>query len=55
MWDRDAVVVEPPGFDPGFGLGKTGEPVFVEAFVAEFPVEAVDEGVVDRLSGTRIT
>ena len=45
-----AVVVEPPSLDDLAGIGEIEEPVLVEAFVAEPPVEAFDEGVLGRLA-----
>src|SRR5438477_7461799 len=39
------VVFLPPGFDQEAGFIESGEPVFVEAFIAELAVEAFDESV----------
>lgn len=39
----------PPGAHHRPGLGQTGEPVFVQAFVPESPVDALDDGVQRRL------
>ena len=47
----DLVVVLPPGRDNGAGVLQRDEPVFVEALVAELPVEALDVGVLGGLSG----
>ena len=44
------VVIEPPGPQWSGGVGEIEEPVLVEAFIAESPVEAFDEGVLGRLA-----
>ena len=41
----DFVVFLPPGFDETASFGQGGEPVLIEAFVAELAIEAFDEGV----------
>ena len=41
----DLVVFLPPVFDQAAGFVEGGEPVFVEAFVAELAIEAFDESV----------
>lgn len=41
----DFVVFLPPRFDEVAGFGQGGEPVLIEAFVAELAVEAFDERV----------
>ena len=41
----DLVIFLPPGFDEAAGFVEGGEPVFVEAFIAELAVEAFDESV----------
>lgn len=46
------VEVTAPGFDLQLGVGQGSEPVHAQAFVAELPVEALDEGVFDRLAWT---
>ena len=49
---RPILVVFPaPGFDDGPGVQQVGEPVFVEALVAQAPVEGFDVGVLVRLAG----
>ncbi len=45
------VVVDPPSFDDLAGVAEIEEPVLVEAFIAEPPVEGFDEGVLGRLAG----
>ena len=45
------IVVLSPGFDDLARMIQADEPVFVEAFVAELPVEALDVGVLNRLAG----
>ena len=45
------VVVNPPGFDEELSIGQIGEPVGVEAFVPKAAIEALDEGVLDWLTG----
>src|SRR5262245_54001777 len=47
-----AVVVDPPSLDLPSCIGKVNEPILVQALVAKLPVEALDEGVLDRLAGT---
>ena len=44
------VVIATPGGDEDTRLRETGEPLVVEAFVAEAAVEAFDEGVLGRLA-----
>jgi hypothetical protein len=46
------VEVDAPSLDQPLGFGDAGEPVLVQAFVTEVPVEAFDERVFDRLAGT---
>ena len=46
----DLVVVDPPLLDDPARIVERFEPVDVEAFVAELPVEALDVGVLVRLS-----
>ncbi len=41
----DLVVFLPPGFDQVTGFVECGEPVLVEAFIAELAIEAFDESV----------
>ena len=45
------VVIAAPGRDDRLGVLERREPVFVEAFVAELAVEALDVGVLGRLAG----
>lgn len=45
-----AVVVVPPGIDDPSRHEQAPEHVLIEAFVAEAAVEALDEGVLDRLA-----
>ena len=45
------VVFTAPRFDQGLGVGQGRKPVFVQAFVAEAPVEGLDVGVLVRLAG----
>lgn len=49
MWP-DRVVVYPPGFDDAPGVTETVEEMLVQALVAQPAVEALDEGVLCRLS-----
>lgn len=44
------VVIDPPGFDQDLRLGNTAEPGFIQAFVAELPVEAFHGRVLDRFA-----
>ena len=44
------IVIEPPGFNDPPCHRQTTEHVLVEALVAEAPVEALDESVLDRLA-----
>lgn len=44
------VVVDSPPLDDFASFGDRGEHVVVEAFVPKLPVEALDEGVLRRLS-----
>src|SRR5262245_12217346 len=44
------VVVDAPGFDQGTRLDEAGEPLLIETLVAELPVEALDERILDRLA-----
>lgn len=46
------VVLDSPVLDDPPGLGHGDEPVLVQALVAEFAVEALDVGVLDRLART---
>lgn len=46
----DEVVVEPPAFDDGAGLGEGGEDLLIETFVTEPAVDAIDEAVLLRLA-----
>ena len=46
----DEIVVEPPAFDDGAGLGETGEDLLVQALVAQPAVEALDEAVLLRFA-----
>ena len=48
----DLVVIPPPVLDLGLCVAETGEPVIVQALVAEPPVEGLDVAVLDRLSGS---
>ena len=45
------VVVDPPGLDDLAGIVEIEEPVLVEAFIAEPPVEGFDKGVLGWLAG----
>jgi hypothetical protein len=43
------VVVDAPRFDDPPGFGERGEDVFIQAFVAQAAIEALDEGgLIDR-------
>lgn len=44
------IIVSPPGFNYGPCLGNCFEPVQVEAFVPQSPIEGLDECVVRRPS-----
>jgi len=46
----DVVVVEPPGFDRLARVVERRKPVRVETLKAELPVEALDEGILIRLT-----
>ena len=46
----EGVVADPPVLDNPSRLGKRGEDVLVQALVAKPAVEALDEGVLDRLA-----
>ena len=49
---RAQVVVElPPALDDSPGFSQIPEPLAVQAFVAQLPVEALHEAVVPRLAG----
>jgi hypothetical protein len=50
----ELVIVLAPGFDQIARFGKAKEKMFIEAFVAEFAVEAFDEGVLHRLAGLNV-
>ena len=52
MWPR-LIVVLPPGLDGVPGITEAKEPMAVQTLVAESSVEALDEGVLDRLSLAR--
>ena len=45
------IVIVPPTLHDGPGQGKAHEPMLVEAFVAQPPVEALDVGILDGLAG----
>ena len=47
------VVFDPPGLDQPLRLGDRFEPVDVQAFVVQRPIEGLDKGVIGRLSGAR--
>jgi hypothetical protein len=47
----ELVVILPPGFDQLPGFGEPEEKMFIEALVAKFAVEALDESVLHRLAG----
>ena len=44
------MVVAPPRLDGPAGIGQPEEPVAVEALIAQPPVEALDERVLDGLA-----
>lgn len=44
------VVVQPPASDQELGADQTSEPVDIEVLTANATVEALDEGVLDRLT-----
>ena len=44
------IVVDPPGFDQLFGLGERLEPVQIQAFITQRPIERLDIGIVGRLA-----
>ena len=46
----DMVVVFPPTINDGSGVLQTGEPVQIQAVVPELAVEALDKGVLRRLT-----
>lgn len=46
-----AVVVMAPVADLFAGVPQRPEPVQVQAFIPELAVEALDEGILDRLAG----
>jgi hypothetical protein len=43
------VIFPPPGFDDDLSVAHAGEPVFIQTFIAETPVERFDIGVLVRL------
>jgi len=45
------VVVDTPAFDFLSGVAQVGEPVLIQALIAELPVEALDERVLHGLAG----
>ena len=45
------VVVDPPVFDDLARFCDTGEPVLVQAFLSETPIETFDVRVLGRLAG----
>ena len=47
----DVVVMRPPIVDGRACVVETGEPVQIEAILAELTIEALDEGVLRRLAG----
>ena len=47
----DGVVVGAPSLDDPPRLGQRGEGVLIEAFIAQPAVEALHEGILDRLAG----
>src|SRR5215469_15957230 len=44
------VVIESPSFDFSSGVGQTGKPVRIQAFIAQSTVEALDIGVLHRFA-----
>jgi len=46
----DGIVVDTPSLDDPARLGKREEGVLIEAFIAQPSVEALDEGILDRLA-----
>ena len=44
------IVIHPPRFDGLSGFVQAHEPVLVQAFVPEFPVETFDERILHRLA-----
>lgn len=44
------IIIQPPGFDDLPCCGQTVEQTFVEAFVAQAAVEALDESVLGQLA-----
>ncbi len=46
-----SIVVYPPSFNELPSVSEGEEPVLVQALVSEPAVEALDEGVLDRLAG----
>lgn len=44
------IIIEPPSTDDFLGMIKVPEPVFVQAPISEFSVEALDISVLHRLS-----
>src|SRR6185437_11842383 len=53
MWPCGVVVLT-PGFEHGAGLRQRVEQCLVEQLVPEAAVEALDEGVLDRLAGVDV-
>ncbi len=41
------IIVRPPGFDDGLGLGQRGELMYVQTLVAQLSVKRFNEGMVD--------
>lgn len=46
-----AVVIPSPGFDPLRRIRQVPEPARVQTLISELPIEALHEGVLDRLAG----
>ncbi len=46
-----SMVVDLPRFDEQLGIGQACEPVDIEALVAKTAVEALDEGILNGLTG----
>ena len=49
MWSL-CIVIDPLVFDDLAGLSEITEDVFVQAFISEPSVEAIDKGILHRLS-----
>lgn len=45
-------IVELPGFDDSLSLGHLGEPVHIQAFIAQSVIIRLNEGIIHRFAGS---